>query len=84
MFKLKKFFIALLSFRRSLAIKCACLSNQPCQIRPTLIAVNSIELLYYPFDLVLRRVMESVILLTIHMLYYWQYICYTIHMLYYM
>ena len=39
--------IALLSFRRSLAIKCVSLNNEPCMTRRTLIDLNTDELNYY-------------------------------------
>ena len=50
MFRLiKQVFIALLSFSKSLAIKCMSLNNKTCMIRVTLINLNSVELNYYPF-----------------------------------
>ena len=45
-------FIILLSFSTSLAhdrTKFVSLNDEPCMIRPTLIALNPVELKYYPF-----------------------------------
>ena len=44
---IKQVFIVLLSFSKSLAIKCVSLNNEPCMIRPTLIDLNPAELKYY-------------------------------------
>ena len=46
---IKKVFVALLSFSRSLATKCDSLNNESCMINSTLIDLNSVELNYYPF-----------------------------------
>ena len=45
-------FIILLSFSTSLAhdsTKFVSLNDEPCMIRPTLIALNPVEIKYYPF-----------------------------------
>ena len=47
--------IGLLSFNRSLAIKCVSLSNEPCMIRPTLIDLNPDELKCYPLMISLDK-----------------------------
>ena len=46
---IKKVFLALLSFSKSLAIKFVSLNNKPCIIRPSLVDVSPAELNYYPF-----------------------------------
>ena len=46
---IKQFFIALLSFSKSLATKFVSLNNKPCMIRPFLVDVSPAELNYYPF-----------------------------------
>ena len=66
---IKKIFIAL-RFSRSLATKCLSLSNQRCQVKSTLIGVNSNEILIIHFLLVLISVMEVAIQLMICMLRY--------------
>ena len=40
---IKKMFIILSSFGESVTAKCLSLNNQPCQVRPTIIDVNSNE-----------------------------------------
>ena len=52
---IKQVFIALLSFSKSLAIKCVSLNNKICMIRLTLINLNSVELNYYPFAISLDK-----------------------------
>ena len=52
-------FIALFCFSRSLAIKCASLKNEPYILRPTFIDLNSIDLNYYPFMIILDKCNES-------------------------
>ena len=44
-----------LSLSRSLATKCVSLNKEPCMIRPTLIDLNPIELIYYPFMISLDK-----------------------------
>ena len=39
----RKVFIGLLCFRRSSAIKCVSLNNEPCMIRPNFIDLSSAE-----------------------------------------
>ena len=51
----KKVFIALLSFSRSLATKCVSLSNKSWMARPALIDLNPIELNYYLFMISLDK-----------------------------
>ena len=47
MFRLiKQVFIALLSFTRSLAIKCVSLNDEPCMTKPMLADLNPVELNY--------------------------------------
>ena len=46
---IKKIFIRLLRFCGSLAMKCVSMSKQPCQLRLTIVDVNSNEPLYHPF-----------------------------------
>ena len=50
-----KISIGLLSFSRSLIIKCMSLNNEQCKIIPTLIDLNTIELKYYPFMISLDK-----------------------------
>ena len=52
-------FIALFCFSRPLAIKCASLKNEPYILRPTFIDLNSIDLNYYPFMIILDKCNES-------------------------
>ena len=44
-------FITLLSFSESLATKCVTLNDETCMVRPTLIALNHIELKCYSFKI---------------------------------
>ena len=70
---MKKIFIGLLTVGGSWAwnsIKYVFLDNQPCQARPALADINSIESVYYPLLPVLISVVEIVILLMINMLEY--------------
>ena len=46
-------FIALLSFSKSFVAKCVSLNNEPCVIRPFYIDLNTVELKYYPFMIIL-------------------------------
>ena len=46
---IKHLFIALLSFRWSLATKYAPLNSEPCMNRPLLVDLNPVELSYYRF-----------------------------------
>ena len=48
-------FTGLLSFDGSLAAKCVSLNNQSCQVRSTLIDVNSNEPLYYPLTVSVNK-----------------------------
>ena len=52
---IKQVFIVLLSFSESLATKCMFLNNESCIVRPTLIAVNPLELKYYPFMISINK-----------------------------
>ena len=52
---IKQVFIVLLSFSKSLAIKCVSLNNKPCTIRPFLIDLNPVEFKYYPFIISLDK-----------------------------
>ena len=52
---IKQVFIVLLSFSKSLAIKCVSLNNEPCTIRPFLIDLNPVEFKYYPFMISLHK-----------------------------
>lgn len=59
-FIIKQVFIGILSFDGSLALECEILNNQPfCQLRPTLINVNSNETLYFRFVVRVKRCGES-------------------------
>ena len=50
MFRLiKRVFIALLTFSRSLATKCVSLNSEAYIVRPTVTDLNPIEFNYYPF-----------------------------------
>ena len=60
---LKQLFIALLSFKGSLATKCMSLNSESCTARPTLIDLNTVELNYYPFMISLDKSNEVVMLL---------------------
>ena len=42
-------FIVFLRFIDTLATKCVSSNDEPCMVRPTLIALNPVELKYYPF-----------------------------------
>ena len=48
-------FIVLLSFSKSLALKCPFLNDELCMVRPTLIYMNPVELRYYPFMISLNK-----------------------------
>ena len=52
---IKQWFIALLSFSRSLAKQCVSLNNEPCIIGPILNGLNLIELNHFPFMISLDR-----------------------------
>ena len=52
---IKPEFIVLLSFGKSLAIKCLYLNDEPCMVTPTLIDLNPIELKHYPFMISLEK-----------------------------
>ena len=50
MFRLiKRVFIALLTFSRSLATKCVSLNSEAYIVRPTVTDLNPVEFNYYPF-----------------------------------
>ena len=51
----RQVFLVSLSLSRSLATKCVSLNKEPCMIRPTLIDLNPIELIYYPFMISLDK-----------------------------
>ena len=51
----KQVFLVSLSLSRSLATKYVSLNKEPCMIRPTLIDLNPIELIYYPFMISLDK-----------------------------
>ena len=55
----KQVFIALLSFSKSLATKCGSLNNGTCMIRSFFIALNPVELKYYPSMMSLDKCSES-------------------------
>ena len=55
---IKSVFVAVLSFEKALTaqvIKYISLNNKPCLARPTFIDLNSDQLLYYPFVVILDR-----------------------------
>ena len=65
---IKEVFIVLLRLRISLARvakvsnwkKCLFLNDEPSMVRPTLIDLNSVELKYYPFMIILDKCTGSV------------------------
>ena len=67
---IKKMFTQLLGFGGSIATKSVYLNNEPCQVRPRLIDVNSNEPIYHPFVVSTNKLKEIVTLLMIHMLKY--------------
>ena len=52
---IKKTFIGLLSFNKSLANECMSLNNEHCKTRLTLIDLDSVQLSYYPFMISLDK-----------------------------
>ena len=48
-------FIVLLSFISSLTTNFVSLNGEPCMIRPILIDLNLVELIYYPFMIILDK-----------------------------
>ena len=56
---IKKVFIALLSFSKSLSTKYVLLNNEPCMIKPFLIDLNPVELKYYSFMISLDKCNRS-------------------------
>ena len=55
--------IALLSFSRSLATKCASLNTKSCMTMPTHVDLNPVQLNYYLFMVVQMNVIKIVMLL---------------------
>ena len=52
---IKQVFLALLNFRGSLATKYVSVNNEQLMIRPTFLDINSIELNYYTFIIILDK-----------------------------
>ena len=45
----KQVLVVSLGFSESLETKCVSLNDEPCMVRPTLIALYLLEVTYYPF-----------------------------------
>ena len=52
---IKDLFVVLLSFSDSLTTRCLFLNDQPRMVRPTLIDMSTVELIYYPFMISLNE-----------------------------
>ena len=52
-------FIALLSFRISIARKCVSLNDEPSMIRPTLVDLSPFDFKYYPLMIILDKFNRS-------------------------
>ena len=55
---IKKVFVVLLNFSKYLTrnrTKCLSLKDEPCMVRPTLIYLNPVELIYYPLIISLGK-----------------------------
>ena len=52
---IKQVFILLLSFNESLVTNCVSLNDEPCKDKPAVIDLNTIELKYDPFMIILNK-----------------------------